>query len=73
MNRHLYYANPQMLDLSKFREVAQKHAAGDYRTEPQTCTIHFHALGLGCKGYKHEIYSQTEEGNVEVTEAVAEG
>lgn len=73
MNRHLYYTNPDMLDLSKFREVAQKHAAGDYRTEPQKCTIHFHKLGLKCKKYKHEVYTQNEAGEVIVEETGVEG
>lgn len=61
MNKHLYYSDPQHLDLSKFREVAQKHAKGDYRTEPGTCTIHFHYHGVPCIDKEHEIYEPPKE------------
>lgn len=53
--RHLYYFDPETIDISKLRQCAADNAKGDSRTRPQSTTIHFHKIFDYCDGFKHEV------------------
>lgn len=59
--RHLFYFDPDVVDLSKLREEAARSAAGDKRNAPRETTIHHHKVRTKCAGNKHEVFKVQED------------
>lgn len=60
-HRHLYYSDPEAIDLNKLRADAEVYVKGDYRNPPaDSVTIHHHRKTDQCPGRKHEYFAPAD-------------
>jgi hypothetical protein len=59
MHHDVYHPYGGVLDLGKMKEEAERKARGDFYSDPETTTIHFHAADAPCnrnEPEKHLLY-----------------